>query len=216
MNKSALLLGATGLIGRHLLQLLLADNYYISITAITRRPISPHSKLVNLIGSYDDVDELLKGKSFDDVYCCLGTTMKKAGSKEDFRKVDYDYPLRVAELAKKEGAKQFVVISAMGANPESSVFYNHVKGEVERDLRAIEFESLHIFRPALLLGPRDEKRLGEKLGQVVFKVLNFLFVGPLQKYRAIDYRKVAQAMLAIGKEHSSGTTVHLSDELQQY
>lgn len=216
MNNTALVIGATGLVGAHLLNLLLADGHYTQVTAITRKPISPQPGFENLIGSFEDGDTLLSGKAFDDVYCCLGTTMKKAGSKKDFRKVDYDYPMKVAELVKGTGTKQFLVVSAMGADPESSFFYNKVKGELERDLGHLGFESLHIFRPALLLGARNEKRPGEKLAQYIFKALGFLFFGPLKKYKAIDYRKVARAMIVQAKSHTPGTTVLLSDELQNY
>lgn len=212
--KSALILGATGLIGEYLLNLMLEDDYYDQITAISRQGLKDHPKLSVLLGEFSDVDSLLQGKTFDHVFCCLGTTMKKARSKEQFIKVDYSYPLKVAELTYESGASKYLLVTAMGADPSSSFFYNKVKGELERDLRLIGFESLHLLRPSLLLGNRKEFRFGERIGQAVFKLLGFLFIGPLKKYKGINYRKVAYALLYYGKEHSIGVSVHLSDEMQ--
>lgn len=214
--KTALVLGGTGLIGEYLLNLLLNDDYYQKITAITRKPIQARNKLENLVGGFDDIETLLSDKKFDHVYCCLGTTMEKAGSKEKFLQIDYAYPLKVAQLTHASGTQKFLIITAMGADASSSIFYNKVKGEVERDLTAIGFDSLHVFRPSLLLGDRDESRMGESLGQALFKVLGFLFVGPLKKFKGIDFKKVAIAMVSYGKEHSEVVNVYRSDQLQDF
>ena len=214
--RTAFVVGATGLIGKRLLSILLKPGYYDQVIALTRKPLAAHPGLKNLVGGYEDLDDLSKEIKGDDVYCCLGTTMKTAGSEENFRQVDFECPVKVAELALKNGAQQFLIITAMGADPKSSVFYNRVKGEVEERLKHISYPSLHVFRPALLLGPRDEKRLGEAAAQKIFKGINFLFVGPLKKYKAIHYEKVANAMFSVAKERKKGVYIHESDELQGF
>ena len=214
--RTAFVVGATGLIGKRLLAVLLESGYYKEVVALTRKPLEDHANLKNLIGSYSGLDDLSLEIRGDDIYCCLGTTMKTAGSEEKFRQVDYEYPVKVAEAAFKNGAQQFLIITAMGADPKSPVFYNKVKGEVEERLKDIPYPSLQIFRPALLLGPRDEKRLGEAAAQKIFKGINFLFVGPLKKYKAIHFEKVASAMFSVAKEQRQGVHIHESDELQGF
>ncbi|TRX56294.1 NAD-dependent epimerase/dehydratase family protein [Fulvivirga sp. M361] len=215
-SRKAFIVGATGLIGKYLTSLLLDSDRYNEVVAITRKPLGEHAKLKNFLGGYDDLEQLSENIRGDDIYCCLGTTMKTAGSKENFRKVDYDYPLKIAQIAAQNRANQFLVVTAMGASSRSNVFYNRVKGELEEALAKIPFEGLHIFRPALLLGKRQEKRAGEHIAQVIFNVINRLFVGPLKKYKAIDYRKVANAMFSVAVEAKKGVYTYRSDDLQAY
>ncbi len=215
-GRKAFIVGATGLTGGYLLSELLESDYYDQVIALSRRPLDGHPCQKNLIGGYDDLDTLAGEIRGDDIYCCLGTTIKTAGSRENFRRVDYDYPIRVAELAFKNGAEQFLIITAMGANSQSSVFYNRVKGEVEHRLKEIPYTALHIFRPALLLGARKEKRMGETVAQGIFRVFNFLFVGPLRRYKAIRFEKVAHAMFSTARRRIRGAHIHESDELQDY
>ena len=215
-SRKAFIVGATGLIGKYLTSLLLDSDRYDEVVAITRKPLGKHTKLKNLLGGYDDLEQLSDNIRGDDIYCCLGTTMKTAGSKENFRKVDYDYPLKIAQIAAQNRANQFLVVTAMGASARSNVFYNRVKGELEEELAKIPFEGLHIFRPALLLGKRQEKRMGENIAQVIFSVINGLFMGPLKKYKAIDYRKVANAMFSVAAEAKKGVYTYGSDDLQEY
>ena len=215
--KTAIIAGATGLVGSQLLDLLLQDTYYEKVIAITRKPIEGKgTKLENLIVDFKRLEEYAPRITGDDVFCCLGTTMKKAGSKEKFRKVDHDYPLLIARLAKKNNATQYLLISAMGANKSSSIFYNKVKGEVEEAIDSIGYDSYHILRPALLMGPREESRPGESAAQQFFKSFGFLFIGPLKKYKAIDAIKVARAMHTIAKENRPGKHIHESKTLQNY
>ena len=129
--KTALLVGATGLIGKQLLELLEKDAYYEKVFVLTRKPLAVSGKCENKVVNFDALNEVLSTVKADDVFCCLGTTMKVAGSKEAFRKVDYSYPLLTAQYSKQQGASQYLLVSALGANMNSSVFYNKVKGEVE-------------------------------------------------------------------------------------
>jgi uncharacterized protein YbjT (DUF2867 family) len=217
MGKSALVVGATGLIGGQLLDLLLQSDRYDKVIAITRKSIpKSHNKLVVSVVDFDNLKTNAGLLKADDVFCCLGTTMKVAGSKEAFKKVDYEYPLKVAELCKEQGTQQFLLVSALDANPKSKIFYNQVKGEVEEAISHLQFETFHIFRPSLLLGSREELRIGEKIGQILFSTLGFLFIGSLKKYKGIESIKVARAMLAKSKENEHGQFFHESDQLQKF
>lgn len=208
--KTALIAGATGLIGSNLLQLLLSDDSYDRVFALVRHPISEHSKLEQIIFDGTDLTNIPVQKC-DDVFCCLGTTIAKAKSKENFRAVDYDYPLALARSTVTLGAKQYLLVSALGANKTSSIFYNQVKGEVEEGISHAGFDTLHIFRPSLLLGDRPEKRSGEDAAKLVYKVLGFLIPA---RYKGIEASKVARAMWSFAKKGKSGIFIHESDALQ--
>lgn len=195
--RSAVVVGATGLVGSELVKQLCDNPYYISVTTLTRRPFSfSHKKLTKQIVDFDGLQERDFGYA-EDVFCCLGTTRKKAGTREEFEKVDVEYPLRVAQIAKKLGANHFIVISAMGANERSAAYYNRVKGKLEKELMELELSRLSIVRPSLLVGKRDEFRFGEKMGEGALKVLNPALFGPLKKYRSIEASQVAEAMIWI-------------------
>jgi uncharacterized protein YbjT (DUF2867 family) len=212
--RTALVAGATGLIGRQLLQLLLEDPHYTHIKAISRKALEfEHPKLENLVLDFGKLGEYHNKLEVDEVFCCLGTTIKQAGSQEAFRKVDYEYPLELAKLTKNLGATQYLLITALGSDAKSGIFYNRVKGEVEQAIEEVGFQSFHIFRPSLLLGERSEKRAGEGTATVVYNALGFLI--PL-KYKAIDSAKVARAMVHVAKQNSTGKFIHESKELQQY
>ena len=211
--KTALLVGATGLIGRQLLELLEKDAYYEKVFVLTRKPLAVSGKCENLVVNFDLLNEVLSTLKADDVFCCLGTTMKVAGSKEAFRKVDYSYPLLTAQYSKQYGTSQYLLVSALGANKNSSVFYNKVKGEVEEAIGALGFTGYHIFRPSLLLGDRNEARSGEDAAKVFFKFFGFLVPN---KWKGIEGRKVAKAMLHFAKENKSGMVIHESAEMQRF
>lgn len=191
-GRSALLVGATGLIGGFLLDRLLASPRYARVAVWVRRPLGrSHAKLVERVIDFGKLD--VEQTEAEDVYCCLGTTIKVAGSQEAFRRVDYEYPVALVRAAAHGGAKRFLVVSALGANPQSGVFYNRVKGEMEAAVQAAGVPAIHIFRPSLLVGPRAEVRMGERVGMVVGRVL-----GPLLgRYRPILADEVAAAMLAV-------------------
>jgi uncharacterized protein YbjT (DUF2867 family) len=214
MAKIALLAGTTGLIGSQLLDLLLQSSDYEKVIAISRKPLDKaHTKLSNLVCELNQLQNHVSELKADDVFCCLGTTMKNAKTKEAFRAVDYDAPLALAKIAKENRAKQYLIISALGANKDSSIFYNKVKGEVEEAIAQIGFDSFHIFQPSLLTGPRKEQRTGEEAAQVFYKIFGFLIP---KKFASIESIKVAKAMVALAKEERRGWFVHSSQELQSF
>lgn len=216
MNKKALILGATGLIGKHLLNLLLKEDVYNNVYVISRRPISvEHPKLIQVVGELEDLTLYSQYFQVDDIFCCLGTTIKKAGSKENFRKVDYQMPVLAAKMGIKYGVKQYLVVSAMGANQKSRYFYNRVKGEMEAALSRFPYKGLFIFRPSLLLGNRDEIRPGEKFAEIISKPLGPFLHGRFEKYRPIQAKAVAQCMLKMAFSNESGIKIIESDILQK-
>jgi len=208
-----LLAGATGLVGGHVLHLLLADDTYQKITVLSRRGLPVTSpKLQQRLIDFDHLVDLDVPR-VDDVFCCLGTTIKKAGSQEAFRKVDFGYVEALARVAARHGAKQFLLVSAIGATPKSRVFYSRVKGETEAAVQAAGFAATHVFRPSLLLGDRAASRPAERLGIVVGRAVGFAFVGPLRRYRPIAAADVAAAMVRVAKKARPGTHVYTYDEM---
>ncbi len=212
-NKKAIIFGATGLIGGFCLQALLNNPSYSEVTAITRKPIlTTHRKLKTVITKFSHLEKELLKIQADDVFCCLGTTIKKAGSQEAFKQVDFSLVITVAELLRKHGAEQFLVISSMGADKNSKVFYSRVKGELEQALQLLDYPCLRIIRPSLLLGPRKEFRLAEKIGVLLTPILNQLMVGSLKKYRPVEAETVGKFMVKIANEEPiSGLHIYESD-----
>jgi uncharacterized protein YbjT (DUF2867 family) len=210
--RTALISGATGLVGSFLIKMLLEDGYYDKVKILVRKPVDlNHPDLEQIIYDYENPDlEKLKA---DDVFCCLGTTIKKAGSKEAFKKVDYVYPLQVAQAAQKGGAQHFSIVTAIGANSKSKIFYTRVKGEVEEKLQEIPFQSLQIYRPSMLLGPRKELRTGEEIGKIFTRLLWFLFP---KRYRGIHASQVAGCMISKMKEARSGLQIIESDQMHNW
>lgn len=212
--KTALVAGSTGLIGKQLVRLLLEDSGYETVIAISRKPLGiKHSKLKNVIADLATLDEHKGQLIADEVYCCLGTTMKVAGSKEAFRAVDYDYPLALAKISYANGAKSFALVSSLGANAGSFIFYNRVKGEIENVIAEIGFDRFHIFQPSLLLGDRTENRTGEDSAKRAYQLLGFLLP---KKYKAIESIKVARAMIHFSHEKVPGKFVHQSNIIQNF
>jgi uncharacterized protein YbjT (DUF2867 family) len=213
MARIALIAGSTGLIGNQLLLLLLEASEYDKVIALSRKPLDlNHPKLENVTLTIDQLDQLATLKA-EDVYCCLGTTIKQAKSKEAFRKVDFDYPIALAKMLKQNGAQQFLLVSALGANKNSSIFYNRVKGEVEEAVKQMGFAAFHIFRPSLLVGDRKEGRAGEEAAKVFYKFFGFLIPS---KYKSIESIKVARAMFQLAIKNLDGLFIHESDSLQEY
>ncbi|MFA7486782.1 MAG: NAD-dependent dehydratase [Lysobacteraceae bacterium] len=205
-----ILLGATGLVGSHVLELALADARISEIIAPTRRPITERTGLFAPLVDFDHLPEDAPWWRADAVICALGTTMKKAGSREAFRRVDHHYPLEAARLARRHGVPAFALNSATGADPDSRFFYNRVKGELERDLRAVGFESLTLVRPGLISGPRTEFRLGERAAEAVLKT-----TGPLlaRRWRINPAPNIARAMLDAAVAGKTGEHTIESAEL---
>jgi uncharacterized protein YbjT (DUF2867 family) len=210
-TRTALIAGATGLTGSHLLPDLLADARYPHVYALVRKPcLTPHVKLNEHAVDFRKLPSL---PPIDDAYCCLGTTIKKAGSEAAFREVDFDYVLNVARAAKAAGATRFMVISALGASAASGVFYNRVKGEMEEALKQIGFETLSIFRPSFLDGDRTESRVIERVSIFAFKLIGPLLLGGARKYRVIAASQVARAMRVSAWLPTKGVKAYESDEI---
>lgn len=214
--KTALLVGATGLVGGFVLEQLLNDSYYDSITVLTRKSLGDqHPKLKEIIVNFDQLEDYKNDIKAEVVFCCLGTTIKTAGSQEAFKKVDYEYPLRVAEIAKQNGASKYLIVSALGSSKSSIIFYNRVKGEVEEAIGKLNFDAFHILQPSLIIGERKESRTGEGLAQTLSPVLDTLMVGPLTKYKSIKAEQIARAMIHYSKSDAKGILKHESAELQK-
>lgn len=211
--RTALLVGASGLVGRELLDSLLSDAAYEKVVVLTRKPLAiDNAKYQNHVVDFDKLTEYYKDIVAQDIFCCLGTTMRVAGSKEAFKKVDYTYPLEIARLAKAAGAEQYLLVSALGANEKSSIFYNKVKGEVERAIGGLNYQSFKVFRPSLLLGNRSEQRNGEDAAKIFYKFFGFIIPA---KYKAIEARSVALAMLTVAKLKKPGLSVYESDAMRK-
>lgn len=208
-QRTALLVGATGVVGGFVLEHLLADPAYTAITVLTRRPLAQtQAKLRQQRINFEQLQEEQRHFAVDDVFCCLGTTLRSAGSKGAFRKVDYDYVVGAAELAAKAGAKQFLLVSAVGASPGALAFYSRVKGEAEQAIAKLGLPAVHFLRPSLLLGPRAEKRPGEAAAKALAPLLSAITVGPLAKYRPVQAEEVARRMVEIAKSGQTGVHVH--------
>ena len=214
-SKTALVLGATGLIGNLVAHRLVDSPLYSNVKVLVRKSLNwQHPRLQEVQFDFDHPNGLVT--QADDIFCCLGTTMKKAGSKAAFQQVDYQYPIDIARLGLANGARQFTIVTAMGADVGSSFFYNRVKGEVERDLSALNYSTLLIFRPSLLLGNRPsagENRLGERLAEGAMRLFSPLIPA---KYKAVEAAKVANAMLTTTQQGLTGRHIFESDALQAF
>ena len=210
LSKSLLLLGATGLVGSHCLRLLATDRAFDHVVVPTRRPLPRELALGNVEPHIIDFDNLAAHASLfraDQIICALGTTIKQAGTQEAFRAVDYHYPLTAARLGQEQGATHFLLVSSLGADARSRVFYSRVKGELESAVLALPYRSVTIVRPSLLLGPRAEYRLGEQ----VVKRLAFLVPA---KYKPVDAHAVASAVVRAAKADIPGRRIIESREIR--
>ncbi|MBC5839115.1 NAD(P)H-binding protein [Flavobacterium muglaense] len=214
--KTALIIGSTGLIGSELLQLLLKNDNYSKVIAFSKREIDvQHPKLEVQIINFDkpeSYESLVKG---DDFFCTIGTTIKKAGSKEAFKKVDYNYPKQFATAALQNGVNQFLLISSMGADQDSTNFYLKTKGEIEQFLKESAFKSVTILRPSLLLGNRNEFRFAEKTGGFLMKAFSFLLIGKLKNYKPIESKTVAKALELIAQKDETGFHIYQSASIEK-
>ena len=216
MAKTALLIGATGLVGGFVLEQLLQDAYYDKVIVLSRKSLNKqHPKLKEVLVNFDQLENYAADIKADTVFCCLGTTIKAAGSQEAFKKVDYEYPLRVAEIARQNGTTIYLLITALGASKTSMIFYNRVKGEVEEAIGKLNFDAFHILQPSLIIGERKENRAGEGIAQKLSPVYDALMFGPLAKYKSIKAEQIAKAMLHYSKTDATGILRHESDALQK-
>ncbi len=207
MLKTAVIIGSTGLIGNSLLGKMLANDNYKNVIALVRKPLlihHPKLKVIEIDFENENENELQNCLQGDDLFICTGSTMKKAGSKEAFRAIDFDLPLRIATIASQNKMKKLLLISALGASVKSLFFYSKVKGELEQAVQLLPFASIFIFQPSILLGDRNEKRFLESVSQKIFRFLSFLFVGRLKKYAGTESYKVAESMIKQANSTLSG------------
>ena len=214
MPQTILLAGATGLVGSACLPLLLADDRVSRVVALVRRPLGmEHPKLEQWRTPNADLLQGLRPERVDAVICCLGTTIKKAGSQKAFIAVDKDLPLGIARWAKEQGVPSYCIISALGAKPGSAIFYSRVKGEVEEELEAMGLSGLAIFQPSILTGPREERRLGERIGIAVIKFIGPVLIGPMANYRAMPHDVLAQALVNSALAPPAGTNRYVYHDI---
>ncbi len=214
MSKSAIIIGATGLVGTELVKQLFSDKEYSSVKIFVRKKLEmEHPKFEQCVVNFEKLEEIKDQIKGDVVFCCMGTTIKVAGSQDAFFKVDHTYPYYFAQLAKANGMDKFLLVSSLGADKNSSNFYLRVKGQIEWDLEKLKFKNLIILRPSMLLGNRKEFRLGELIGKVIMKALAFVFIGKLKKYRAIEAATVAKAMILLSKNELDSVAIFQNDRL---
>jgi uncharacterized protein YbjT (DUF2867 family) len=212
---SALLVGATGLVGTYCLQALLADPHYSSIVVLSRRPLPvEHPKLKTILVDFKNLAKHSEQMRADHIFCCLGTTIKVAGSQANFRQVDFNYPYDIARRTVQDGAKQFLLVSSVGASSRSKIFYNRVKGELEDALIPLPFQGVLIFRPSLILGKRPKNRPGEGLGKILMGIFKPFLVSVLKKYRPIQARVIGESMVEMAKIDLKGSHIFESDQIQ--
>ncbi len=202
--------------GSQVLRLLLDDPEYERVTVLGRRDLPvAHKKLTLRVVDFDRLLEMGDVPRVHDVFCCLGTTIKQAGSEAEFRKVDYTYVVELARLALRHRASQFLVVTAVGADPRSRVFYSRVKGEVEEALRRLQFDGVHIFRPSLLLGGRPQTRPLELLARIVSPLVSWAMLGRLGRYRPIKAARVARAMVRVARDAERGVHLYESGDIRR-
>lgn len=216
--KTAIVIGATGLVGALCLERLLQSAAYRQVIAVSRRPVPlQHRKLRRVETPFEQLGSALEGLRADDAFCCLGTTIRQAGTKAEFHKVDYGYALEFADSMRRQGARHLLLVSAVGAHPHSPVFYNRVKGLLEKEVAALGFPRLSIFRPALLLGVRGESRPGEALGIRLSGLIAPLLRGPLSRLHPVPAAELAEAMLACAAaDGPPGTQVYHYADIQAW
>jgi uncharacterized protein YbjT (DUF2867 family) len=216
--KIATIIGATGLIGNHLLQLIQKDGYFTTVRVLVRRPFS-HTNFkteVKLIDFTDHESFKLGIDGSHTVFCAIGTTQQKVnGDKTAYRKIDYDIAVKAARFCKETGCHNFLLVSSVGANAESNNFYLKLKGEIENAIKAIGLRCAAVFRPSILLGERKEKRAGEKIGQVAMQAFSFALIGKLNKYKPIQAQEVAVAMVDAAKRERPGFFVYEYKEMKR-
>lgn len=214
-QQTAVVLGATGLIGSHLLEQLLADDSFGIVRILVRKPVAvQHTKLQTVITDFANYEQYQKDLGTGDcIFCCIGTTNAQVkGNKTEYRKIDFDIPVNAARFGKEAGFQQFLIVTAASANSNSSIFYNRLKGEVEEVIATFSYQALHIFRPSFLLGNRAEQRMGERIVKSIFKAIAFLLPSSWKPIEAAD---VAKAMIATAKKGKAGMNIYYFKEMTE-
>lgn len=215
MKKTAIILGATGLTGGLILDQLIKDDNYQTIKLFSRSRIEGlPSKVEQYIGDMLKLEEFKTDFTADQVFCCIGTTKSNTPDKALYKKIDYGIPVTAAKLAKANGIETFLVISALGANSKSSVFYNKTKGEMERDVLKEDLKNTFILQPSLIGGDRKESRTLEAIGLAVFKVIQPLFFGKLKQYKITDPEKMAEAMIYLANKKNYAEVYITSNDIK--
>lgn len=196
MSKTAIILGASGLTGSHVLNLLLRDDNYSKIIAFVRTPLERKNEKIHEIQcdllNLKDQEELFNA---DEVYVCIGSTNNKTPNKKLYRDIDFGIPAAAAELCVKNNINTIAVMSSLGADHKSTVFYPKTKGEMEQTILGLNIENTYLLRPSIIFGPRKEKRLGEDLGKILAKIISPIMLGPLKRYKGIHTNVIAKAMV---------------------
>jgi len=213
MQKSIVILGATGLVGSALMEELIQDPQVSQIRLLTRRPLVIAHPKVQIFETDLSTPDLEAFNGVDALYCCIGTTRKKTPVQTQYRAIDYGMTLATAKAAKNAGAQEIHLVSAIGADTQSKIFYSRLKGEIERDLLKMNFERTLIYQPAILIGPRPEKRFGEKIGQILSPLFDLLLFGPLQKYHSISAKKLAVSMRQHSFQNQKGAQILVYPDL---
>ncbi|WP_199121179.1 oxidoreductase [Pedobacter sp. ASV28] len=214
--KTAILFGASGFIGGYLLNDLLQSDIYSQVKIVVRKPLDlQHHKLKTIIADYQSLPQYQDELVADDVFITLGTTKKKTPNEKEYYQIDHDYPVLAAQLTLAKGAKSVFMVTAIGANARSSIFYVKTKGESERDVLALGFEHTHIFRPSMIMGNRSESRPLEKIFIKIWVGINFLLVGSLNKYKGITAREIARAMFTAAQQPAEKVKFYHWQEMQQ-
>ena len=213
MQRKALVLGASGLTGSYLLEILLASEQYSQVTVYVRRPLGKsHPKLVEEIVNFETIQTWV---DVEDVYCCLGATIKSVKTREAFTLVDFEAPLRIAQLQLMAGSKRFLVVSATGANARSSIFYNRTKGKLEDSLKQLNYSSIYIFQPSFILGPRKESRWLEEIGFLLHSK-QFQSCGEIKKYIPVHAKAIARSMVYHATNSKTGIYTIPSNIIKQW
>jgi uncharacterized protein YbjT (DUF2867 family) len=215
-QKKAVIFGSSGLTGFHLLQLLCNHPGYGEVVCYNRKPLQyEHSKFKEIINDFTNLEGTIQTMAADEVYCCLGTTIKKAGSREAFRWVDFDLPVIIGKLAQQSNVNHYFVVSSIGAQAKSGNFYLRIKGEMEEKITKLAIRQITVVRPSMLLGDRKEHRFGEEIGKVILKILTPFMLGKLRRYRGIAAKTVAKAMIIIANSNPSKRIFFESEALEE-
>ncbi|MBB6108581.1 NAD(P)H-binding [Mucilaginibacter lappiensis] len=196
--------------------ILLREDFYDEVLILVRKELPiQHPKLTQLVVDFDQLESYSSAITGHAIFCCLGTTRHKTPDRTVYHKIDHDYPLQLAKLAQKNGVQQYHLVSSIGANKTSSTFYIKTKGELEADIQRVGIPALHIYRPSLLTGERQEKRAEEKIVTALYKIIEPLLFGGLKKYKSIPAAKVASAMYKQSMHTNTGLFIYESDKIKE-